>query len=279
MQKSTVFCVRAPARSVVAASRSGWKCCCRVAVVGLFGAAVCTGCKPKEGPPPKAPKTAPLAEAVPAAPSGAQLPAGHPPIDGGSAPSQAAPAKLPPGHPPIDMPQAPPAAAGKPAVGGEVETLVGIKLTTPKGWIPLAPRASGGAFSVKPAAAFVLPRAKGDAEDATVRVTHFPGMKNVPVSAQLDRWYNQFVQPTGKPTKDVAITESYAIGGATVTVTDIPGTMRSGQGGGKANYRMIAAVIEHPKGPHFVKVVGPSATIDKWKDSIIAYVKSVQVIP
>ena len=37
---------------------------------------------------------------------------------------------------------------------------------------------------------------------------------------------------------------------------------------------MIAAIIEHPNGPHFVKAVGPVNTIEHWRESIITYLKS-----
>lgn len=178
---------------------------------------------------------------------------------------------------PKDAPDAKP--AGEPAKGGEVQKLDGITLTTPAGWIPLELKASGGAFSVKPAAAFSLPAVEGDDADASVRVTHFPGMKNVPIEAQLNRWYNQFTQPDGKPTKEVAITQSFVMGDVTVTLADIPGAMSGGGGATMPNYRMLAAIIEHPKGPHFVKVIGPTKTIEKWKDSVAQYVKSAKVAP
>jgi len=262
-------------------------------VAALFGFALLliVGCKPEDNAPPPTPTVAPLAGAKTATrPSAqAQLPPGHPPIDGGAAPApkQDDSGQLPPGHPPIDapsgkaqMPQSAPSAepAGEPAKGGEVEVLAGIKLTTPAGWVPLELKSTGGAFSIKPAAAFSLPKVEGDDEDASVRVTHFPGMKNVPAEAQLNRWYNQFSQPDGKATKDVAIAQSFVLGDATVTLADIPGTMGAGPSA-KPNYRLVAAIIEHPKGPHFVKVTGPTKTIDKWKDSIVEYVKSVEVTP
>lgn len=257
----------------------------------MMAVVVCAGCKPEDNSPPPTPSLAPLAGSKTAArPTGpAQLPPGHPPIEGAEAPKpkQNDSAQLPPGHPPIgapnsqpQMPMSAPGAkpAGEPAKGGEVEVLAGIKMTTPAGWVPLELKAAGGAFSIKPAAAFSLPKVDGDEEDASVRVTHFPGMKNVPAEAQLERWYNQFSQPDGKATKDVAIAQSFVLGDATVTLADIPGTMDAGEGK-KPNYRLIAAIIEHPQGPHFVKVTGPTKTIDKWKDSIVEYVKSVEVTP
>jgi hypothetical protein len=255
-------------------------------------ALVLVGCKEKEPPAPAKPSVAPLARAPgdqPAAPSAGQLPPGHPPTSQAAAPQKPA-GDLPEGHPPIGLPDGHPpvgqnAAAGEAAPGGPIEAPTqfdGIALTPPDGWQAMKPTASGSAMSFTPNAVFVLPKVEGDAEDGEARLTHFPGMKNIPAEANLNRWYAQFTQPSGKPTSEVAVTQSFVVEGVTVTLADMSGTMVTGMGGGgesKPNYRMLAAIIDHPQGPHFLTVKGPAATMERWRESVVEYLKSVKITP
>ena len=39
---------------------------------------------------------------------------------------------------------------------------------------------------------------------------------------------------------------------------------------------MIAAIVDHPQGPHFVKITGGVATMKRWEESIDAFLKSAQ---
>jgi len=43
----------------------------------------------------------------------------------------------------------------------------------------------------------------------------------------------------------------------------------------KPGWRQIAALIETPGGPHFVKVIGPAATLARWETSVTAFIKSI----
>ncbi len=40
---------------------------------------------------------------------------------------------------------------------------------------------------------------------------------------------------------------------------------------------MRAAVVTTPKGPYFVKAVGPAKTMTRWKDALDAFMNSVRV--
>ena len=40
--------------------------------------------------------------------------------------------------------------------------------------------------------------------------------------------------------------------------------------------RLFGAIVETKQGPWFVKVVGPKATVDKWEESVRAYVGSAK---
>ena len=95
------------------------------------------------------------------------------------------------------------------------------------------------------------------------------------VQANVDRWYGQFIQPDGSPTKDKSTTKTLKLAGCSVTLVDIPGTYKDMPmgpfGGGKAverpNYRMLAAIVETPDaGNYFLKFYGPADCVSKHAD-------------
>ena len=65
-----------------------------------------------------------------------------------------------------------------------------------------------------------------------------------------------------------------------MTVVDINGSINTSMGTqteGKPNHRLIAAIVDHPKGPHFVKASGGVESMKKWEASILAFLASAQV--
>jgi hypothetical protein len=45
----------------------------------------------------------------------------------------------------------------------------------------------------------------------------------------------------------------------------------------KPGYRLRAAVVETPRGPYFIKLTGPAATVARWEDSFRAFIASLHV--
>jgi len=256
----------------------------------LVMAIALVGCKKGDTPPPEAPPLPPLANTQPSQPvkkapplmpgQSNELPPGHPPIGGAMPKADAGDVQnenaneLPAGHPPLGggMPKA---EAGNVEIDKAAEGSAGLKLTTPEGWQAMAPPApSNSGFRVAgPLAVFKLDKVEGDQDDAVVRLTHFPGMRNIPVQAQLDRWFGQVSQPDGSSTKDKSKVDTWEKDGVKISVADMTGLMPPESG----TVRMIAAIIEHPNGPHFVKAIGPVDTIEHWRESIIAYLKSSKI--
>ncbi len=238
----------------------------KVLVFGcLVSAITIVGCKKDEPGTVEEPSLPPLASTKPTQPSQNRSTQKAPPIPPGHGDS------LPAGHPPIGgaMPKA---EAGNVEIDKAAEGSAGLKLTAPEGWQPMEPAVpSNSAFQVAgPLAVFKLEKANDDDTDAVVRLTHFPGMKDIPIQAQLDRWFGMVSQPDGSSTKEAAKVESWEANGVKVTVADMTGTMTSESG----SVRMISAAIEHPNGPHFVKAVGSADTIERWHDSIMEYLKT-----
>jgi hypothetical protein len=211
--------------------------------------------KAKPAPPAEAPKPTPEPKPSTSGPAGTSMPAGHP---GG-------------------MPDPHAATGGGTAAGPQpTETrLDGITLQVPAGWVAEVPEGNPQMPSIgAPKAVFRLAAVEGDGENVYVRVTHFPGM-NISDELNIDRWYGGFTQPDGRSTKEASAVETFEVGGVQVVLADIPGTMTVA-GGNKPGWRMLGVIIKHAQGPHFVKVVGPARSVGHWKDSVVAYLKSVK---
>jgi hypothetical protein len=140
------------------------------------------------------------------------------------------------------------------AVSGQ--TTGTLTFTNPAAWTDRAPASS------MRVAEFVVPKVPGDAEDADVIVYYFGGSGGS-VEANLQRWTMQF-----QSSKDAARTSS-TVNGLRLTSLDVSGTyvaeLRPGSAErhNKPGFRMRATVVETPKGPYFIKLTGPAATVDK----------------
>ena len=169
-------------------------------------------------------------------------------------------------------PQDKPAEA-KPA-SGQALTLPGVEFTVPKDWkrdeVPAGPMA--------PQAILRIPKAEGDAEDGIVRITHFREMKGKD-DINIDRWLGQVTKADGKPhTKaDAKITTSES-GGIKLTVVDLTGGVKmTGWTEAKPNHRMIAAIVDHPQGPHYIVAAGGVKTMEKAATTIDSFLKGAKV--
>jgi len=115
------------------------------------------------------------------------------------------------------------------------------------------------------AAQYRIPRAEGDAKDGELVLYFFGANRGGGVEENLARWYGQFTQPDGRPTKDVAVRTTRKVRGLEVTVVDVSGTYTAMGGAPAPNHRLLAAIVEGKGGPWFWKAVGPAATIEAAK--------------
>ncbi|MFQ5651466.1 MAG: hypothetical protein ACE5IY_16145 [bacterium] len=143
----------------------------------------------------------------------------------------------------------------------------------PAGWIEESPT------STMRKAQYRLPKAEADSEDGSVIIFYFQGQGGS-VQANLERWYSQFAQPDGRPTRETADAKTTEVNNLTQTVVDIHGTYlfrprpMAPTATEKPNTRMLAVVIETDSGPWFVKFVGPEKTVAKWEDSFRDFLAS-----
>jgi hypothetical protein len=166
------------------------------------------------------------------------------------------------------------AANQAPAVGGA------LTFAAPAGW-----RARDASSSMR-VAEFVLPGTKysqdgkSQSADAELVVYYFGGSGGS-VDANIQRWLGQMEQPDGRQTKDVAAHDARTVNGLKVSTLDVSGTYVAEVRPGSAErhnspgFRMRTAVVETPRGPYYIKLVGPATTVAKWESSFNEFLRSL----
>ncbi len=126
---------------------------------------------------------------------------------------------------------------------------------------------------------FRLPHADKDTDDAELGVFHFPGGGTV--EDNFARWCSQFDQVDGKSASERAVRTTHNVGPYKVSEISVSGhyVAAAMPGGGEAmdkpGWTLLGAVVEGPGGPYFLKLAGPSATIEKWHASWNAFVTAM----
>ena len=132
------------------------------------------------------------------------------------------------------------------------------------------------------AAQYRLPKADGDSEDGSAVLYYFGAAQGGTPQANIDRWISQMQQSDNSASKEKAQTETMTVNGLKVTSVDVTGTYTAEMAPGSGtfhnnpNYRLLAAVVETPKGNYFLKLVGPAKTVARWDQSYKDYLKSVE---
>lgn len=188
-------------------------------------------------------------------------------------------ANPPAGQKPAETPPAK-AEPAKPAApsdrSGSLLRLTGITLNVPAGWESQQIQ-PGGAMA--PKAVYQIPAAKAGNDPGMVRITHFPEMKGKD-DQNVDRWIAQVTKGDGKPaTRADAKVEKTETGNIRLTTVDVSGNVKmTMRDTGKPDHRMIAAIVDHPKGPHFIVIAGPVEAMKIWEADIMQFLKSATVI-
>jgi hypothetical protein len=170
-------------------------------------------------------------------------------------------AQLPAGHPPLQGEQ------GRHALGG-------ISAVVPDGWQQIPPSSS-----MRKAEYRLSGEAVGE-EDAILAVFYFGRDRGGGLEANIERWYGQFTQPDGGSTRERARRWEKEVNGMPVTLVDVRGTFNSGGMGARGaaqsleEYRMLGAVVESHVGSFFFKLTGPERTVAEWARSFEQYVDS-----
>jgi hypothetical protein len=97
------------------------------------------------------------------------------------------------------------------------------------------------------------------------------------VDANIERWIGQMDRPdSAAPAR-----ETFDANGLRVTAIDLSGTLKASTIGSfpttdQPGYRMLAAVVEGPGGPWFLRAVGPEATMAEQREAFLAMLRGVR---
>ena len=174
---------------------------------------------------------------------------------------------------PVDAaPVAAPAASSS-----RTKTPNGISFEAPPAWnVQVAPRPMRDAQ-------MRIPRAEGDAKDGELVVYYFGPGQGGSVESNVERWYTQFEQPDGSPSKEKAKIETRQVGGLRATVVELSGryvaaiTPGAPEKYDEPGWKLFAAIVETAKGPFFFKGVGPERTIAAARPALDALLASVRL--
>ncbi|MFN0242548.1 MAG: hypothetical protein ACKVWV_06615 [Planctomycetota bacterium] len=160
------------------------------------------------------------------------------------------------------------AAQGRPLTAG------GVASKVPTEWIVEQPTSAMRKAQLR------LPKTGADTEDASLVVFFFGGQGGTP-QANLDRWAGQFEQPDGKSSSEAMQSSQRTVAGMKVHDADLAGiyvaetTPGSGQRVRKEGWRMLASIVDAPSGAHYVKLVGPTATIAHWEPAYRRFISEM----
>jgi hypothetical protein len=166
---------------------------------------------------------------------------------------------------------APAAAAPAPTApaSGTAIDAAGLSLMLPEGWQPETP--SSGMRAAQATIA-------GSAGPGQLAVFFFGPGGGGGVDANIDRWIAQMVLAPDASTER----ETFSAGDLQVTAIDLSGTLKASTIGSfpatdQPDYRMLAAVVEGPGGPWFLRAVGPEATMAEQREAFSAMLRGARL--
>jgi hypothetical protein len=120
------------------------------------------------------------------------------------------------------------------------------------------------------------------AAPASLGVFFFGPGQGGSVQDNVDRWVGQFTQPDGRASSEVAQIAHRDVNGVPVTTVDVTGLFSAGagpmagHGGGEpVDSRMLAAIVEGPRGMVFFKLTGPRDVVTRAEHAFAELVESI----
>jgi hypothetical protein len=110
-----------------------------------------------------------------------------------------------------------------------------------------------------------------DHPEAQLAVFHFGAGEGGSVDDNVHRWVEQFTQPDGRPSSEVAQITHRDASGMPITVVDVSGHYGgmgpSGAAADVGDQRMLGAIVEGPEGLVFFKLIGPADVVEIGRDA------------
>jgi hypothetical protein len=146
---------------------------------------------------------------------------------------------------------------------GTVVEIDGLKSQAPAGWKVEEPSNKLRTHQIR------IPKAKGDKDDAELVVFYFGEGGGGGTAENIKRWKGLMIPPEGKKIDDVSKVEELKAGNVKMTLLDVTGTYLykekpfdpNAKAEKRPDYRLMGVVFESPKGPYFMRLVGPAKTV------------------
>ena len=150
-------------------------------------------------------------------------------------------------------------------------SLLDYRTNVPAGWVSRTPSSS------MRLAELVLPTTQEGSGE--VVVFFFGPAQGGNVDANLTRWKGQFSNPDGSPVVQTVTRDSS--GAFPLTFAEYTGSYRRGIGMGsadsiRAGQRLIAGIVETPRGTLFIQMFGTAARIAAERDVFLRFVKGLK---
>ncbi|MFN4260870.1 MAG: hypothetical protein ACK4RK_16360 [Gemmataceae bacterium] len=129
---------------------------------------------------------------------------------------------------------------------------------------------------------FQIPRVKGDPADAELVIFYFGEGGGGGVEANIDRWQKMFEPPAGKKIDEVSTLDKMKAGDVNIIFLDVQGTYLerfppfapNAKITRKPDYRMFGVIFDSPKGPYYMRLVGPAKTVAENKKAFEDWLKA-----
>ncbi len=157
---------------------------------------------------------------------------------------------------------------------GTVVTIDGLSSKTPADWKEEKPTSN---LRYKQ---FTLPRAEGDKADAELIIFFFGEGSGGGVEENIKRWKGMFQPPEGKKIDDIFKHEELKVGNVKVNYADVSGTYlfkerpMDTKTEPRPGHRMVAVIFASPKGPYFIRLIGPEKTVTQHKKGFDEWLKN-----
>lgn len=144
--------------------------------------------------------------------------------------------------------------------GGHIDTAGGLSWSAPAGW-------TVGPDQQMRVRTYIVKPVDGDADNAECAVFYFGNGQGGDKESNLSRWANQFEQPDGGSSVDLAVVKDTEVNSLKLTTIELNGTYKMSAGPmmevkeKKTGYRIMGAIVEGSQGMVFFKFVGPEKTI------------------
>lgn len=147
-----------------------------------------------------------------------------------------------------------------------------IEFTEPIAW-PVSDAENGGE---KLLYAFKLTDPKDKKKKATLTVSFMPERKGKTTTV-LKNWCEDFLLKGGGHPSVGEMAKDEEINGLKVTTLELQGAVKQAKSGKLVTaQKLIAAVVQHPKGPFFIRALGPAEMIEPHRDAILKFIHSVR---